>query len=317
MISEKQHPGPTPGTDLDKGPSNQTSLMPSEDSQPRRGLVNSLFFRSVVAAAGLAIVLAMLGYFFHGRTGAEKTLTKLAMPLGALWLLLGGSFFQFLFGGQFRQSCMPGVLWLGLTLVSCGPLVDIWTRHMETRIPISTLSQQEPLDVIVVLGGGVVETPTRAQAGTSGDRVLYAAQLYHQGFTRRLLATGSAMDTIDGRKRKSPAELTIEIWTSLGIPREDILTLPGINTYSEIESVSQAMHGSLKNLRVGLLTSAWHLPRAMRLAHSRKLDSLVPIAADYRAPNTDYTFASFLPGAGALEDFAENQHEFMAGLVNR
>ena len=77
------------------------------------------------------------------------------------------------------------------------------------------------------------------------------------------------------------------------------------------------MGDKLAGKSVGILTSASHLPRAMRLAKARGLDDLIPLAADYRVTSSPKTFMSYIPSAGALDQFSRSQREIIARLVNR
>ena len=176
--------------------------------------------------------------------------------------------------------------------------------------------QDPPLDVIVVLGGGTSSGPGRAQAGESGDRVLYAAQLYLQGQTAHLITTGEAQ-TVRGVQRPGPAQETVEIWTQLGIPASDISTLPGLNTYQEMLALKPALDADWSGRRVGLLTSATHLPRALRLAADQGLTDLIPLAADHRWVDRPKSIQECLPSAAALAQFTRCQKEFLARLVSR
>ncbi|MCR9292358.1 MAG: YdcF family protein [bacterium] len=288
----------------------------AQGSAPHRWL-DSVVARSLLSAVALAFLLACLGFLFHGKTGVEKTLTKLVMPLGGSWLLLSGWLLQNLLRGYFKDSLLPLAVWLLITLSSCGPISLLATRYLENQVQTPDLSASQPLDAIVVLGGGTNEGRTRAQASSAGDRVLYAAQLYHQGLARKLITTGESIRNIFGDDLPNPSEQTTEIWTRLGIPETDIDTLPGINTFKEIEALAGAFRGELAGKRVGLLTSATHLPRAMRLAKAQGLSELVPLPADFRGVRLQYKFDDFLPGADALAQLARVQHELMAKLVRR
>jgi uncharacterized SAM-binding protein YcdF (DUF218 family) len=114
----------------------------------------------------------------------------------------------------------------------------------------------------------------------------------------------------------SPSEEAIEIWTALGIPREAMASIRGANTFQEIRSLKQLMP-ELEDQRVGLLTSAYHLPRAMRLARAQGLHNLIPVAADYQASNAAPRLLDMIPNAASLAQWSRCQHEFMAWLVGR
>lgn len=117
--------------------------------------------------------------------------------------------------------------------------------------------------------------------------------------------------------RIDPSELTIEIWTQLGIARDAIETLGGRNTYEELQALQQMLHGDPSHRRVGLLTSAWHLPRAIRLGRDAGLPDLVPVAADHRQQVDAPSFIDFIPSADSLARFDSCQREYLAWFVNR
>ncbi len=58
---------------------------------------------------------------------------------------------------------------------------------------------------------------------------------------------------------------TVEIWTKLGIDSAAIRSIGGRNTFEEMQQVKE-IWSELPGKKVGLLTSALHLPRAVRLA---------------------------------------------------
>jgi uncharacterized SAM-binding protein YcdF (DUF218 family) len=113
----------------------------------------------------------------------------------------------------------------------------------------------------------------------------------------------------------SPAAQTIEIWTSLGIPRDAIMTLGGQNTAAELAELKR-IGPQLAGKRVGLLTSGDHLPRAMRLARAQELE-LVPVAANVKWSPEPWNLLDFIPQAGNLAQLAALQHEIMASFVRR
>ncbi len=221
----------------------------------------------MLLAALFGCLLVVLAAALEGKTGLEKTATKLSMPTGLAWLLLAGFAVQQLLARHWKASIIAGMCWLLLWLAATPPLANASLRFLENSEPHFRAQGDASLDVLVVLGGGTLQGPSRAQAGVSGDRVLYAAQLFQQGKALRLIATGDAQPAL-AATQTSPREQAIEIWTALGIPREAMSSLRGANTFQEIRSLKELMP-ELGGQRVGLLTSAYHLPRAMRLARRK------------------------------------------------
>lgn len=157
-----------------------------------------------------------------------------------------------------------GNVWLGQTFVS-------WLNREHAEIDPYAGG---PYDAVCVLGGGTCRAPHgKPQLSASGDRLMLGARLYLTGRTDLLVATGR----IQVGPRRDLAGETAEIWGDLGIPAEAILRLGGRNTFEEIEEIrlAAAVH---QWKRIGLVTSCWHLRRAMALAEAKGL-SLDPLPA--------------------------------------
>lgn len=272
--------------------------------------------RLLVVAGAFVLLLSLLAFFLQGKAGIEKTLTRLLMPYGFMWLLLSAWIVDCWLAGKWNASLCTLGLWLLMTVCGSRAVANQLTRYLEGPFLDQDWQEIDPIDVLVVLGGGTEAGPHRAQAGTSGDRVLFGAQLYFADKTELLVTTGEALPDLRGRAQSGGAVQTVEIWTGLGIPREDIVMLPGTNTYQEIEALAFEMEGRLAGKRIGLLTSATHLPRALRLCASRGIE-VRPIAADFRSQPEIDLFADFIPGSSALDQFSRCQKELMARLVGR
>jgi uncharacterized SAM-binding protein YcdF (DUF218 family) len=265
-------------------------------------------------AAAMALMLCGLAYGLHGKPLAEKMLTALVMPVGALWLIISGRIVSLIARGRTVGLWPSVLLWTGLMICGTRPLPGWLAKSIESSVSAHDWSSDGPLDAVVVLGGGTSFANGRAQAAGAGDRVLLAAQLYHQGLVQRLITTGEVTPGLT-ESSPDPGEQTIEIWTRLGVPRTAILKCGGRNTYEELQSIERSFP-ELRGRRVGLLTSARHLPRAMRLAHSAGV-TMIPVAADVRWSDQDWHLLNFIPQAGAFCDLAASQHELMARIVSR
>ncbi|MBX3422087.1 MAG: YdcF family protein [Pirellulaceae bacterium] len=275
----------------------------------RRWVVWPICMLAVASAIAIAAGVTL------GRQGAEKALTQLMMPVGLSWLgltawvVLGWTM-------QGISGRWPALIaWLLLTVCGTSPLPNWCLGHLENQVVAYRPGRDAPLDVLIVLGGGTRTGPSRSEISDSGDRVVYAAQLYLQGHTRRLITTGSATaSAVPGDL--SPTQQTLEIWQALGIPDNAISALPGRNTYEEIQSL-RATPELWNGQRVGVLTSAAHLPRALRLAARAGLSDLIPVAASHRGDSRGLSVLSFVPSASNLEKMAACQHEWMGWLVGR
>ena len=202
------------------------------------------------------------------------------MPVGLLWLGLGVASFWAFRRGLRVLSGFVMCLFLGLGLAG-NPQVGAWLMgRLESPIP-SLPVEAAPLDALFILGGGSeVDAHGHAMVGMGGDRIVEAARLWHAGRAKRLVASGASNDSLAARRNL--AVETRAIWLDLGVPASAILCLeePCFVTRDEIKAYAhlKAREGWQ---RVGLLSSAWHLPRAMALAKQEELE-VVPVPSDRR-----------------------------------
>ena len=129
------------------------------------------------------------------------------------------------------------------------------------------------------------------------------------GLAPRIVSSGSAIAALHGSE-KALGEDTRVLLMGMGVPGSAVERLVGPKTTSEELSALAARAPQEPWKRVGLVTSAWHLPRAMRLAErsgiARAGVEVVPIPADYRGTGTMVTIVHLLPseeGLGNLRIF--------------
>ncbi|MFO1063833.1 MAG: YdcF family protein [Pirellulales bacterium] len=268
---------------------------------------------ALLISFGIAVVLACLGFGLYGKLAAEKIVTALVMPVGFCWLVVSGRFIQLL-AARSRAAFMPGLLWFSLMLFGTNPLPSYVTHRIESSVTPYRPDKEGPLDAVIVLGGGTTQGTWRAQVGGAGDRVVMAAELYHLGYTDRLITTGTAASGVSGTMI-SPTDQTIEIWTSLGVPRDAIMTSPGKTTFEELQGIRERQ-AEFGDKRIGLLTSALHLPRAMRLAAAAGLE-VEPLAAETSFRDQPWQIIDLIPNGGNFSRWSALQHELMARLVGR
>jgi uncharacterized SAM-binding protein YcdF (DUF218 family) len=295
--------------------------MPSEVSGHPRSIDNDSKSNKTVPklqwfAVLLFFVSALLvgGWLTGGKSGIEKTLARLVQPLTLFWMFFSvGCLLKTVHYG-ISETWKPWIVWFVFYLLTTSPLSEFCLRVLESDLKEFDPVAAGTLDNLVVLGGGTHQGPTRSELASDGDRVLFAAELYLQGHTKRLTTTGDASPGVS-RDLTSPREQTLEIWQKLKIPSDAIDTIHGINTFEELKYLKENWD-KIGGDKVGLLTSASHLPRALRLARARGLE-LIPVPADHDYTDLSMTYLDFIPSAGPLNQLAACQHEFMAWLVNR
>ena len=146
-----------------------------------------------------------------------------------------------------------------------------------------------------------------------GDRVGLGVRLFHAGKVDRLVFTGSNMPW--ETQSLAPAETAKRLAVELNVPESAIGLSKGHNTYQEFQSL-KAEYLDSPETRIGLVTSATHMPRAMRLAKSVGL-SMSPIPADFERRAEPPTLLSMIPTAAGYRMTERCCVEYLAWLVGR
>jgi len=159
-------------------------------------------------------------------------------------------------------------------------------RSLEWRyLPAKETPQAE---VIVVLAGGTqsAQFPRPiTEINGAGDRIIYAAHLYHEGASEQILLSGGRIDWL--ARGAEPTDDMTEILTMLGIPPEVLLYEPDSrNTYENAVNT----HNKLEPMgirRIILVTSAAHMLRAVALFEHQGFE-VIPAPTDYTVTEANW-----------------------------
>jgi uncharacterized SAM-binding protein YcdF (DUF218 family) len=272
---------------------------------------------------GVAAFVTVIGLTL-GRDAAEKIGTALVMPGGLVWLSLIALWLHLLLRRRSDPNS-PGafgalVCLLLYSVAGSGIISGVLAAQLEgPYFGINPLQSPVP-DLIVVLGGGGMEGANgRFQGNSSGDRMILAAQLYHQSPGTRFLCTGQRIESMTSSSA-NPAEVSRDVLVRLGVPDSSIELIGGRNTSEEMKHLAERFANSEKS--VGLLTSAWHLPRATRLARRNGLNTL-PLPADFRSsppgrpPTIGQRIEGLIPNGGAFGSNWSFAKEYLGMLIGR
>jgi uncharacterized SAM-binding protein YcdF (DUF218 family) len=138
-------------------------------------------------------------------------------------------------------------------------------------------------DAIVVLGGALEpkEWPRRTvEVKDSGDRILYAFELYRQKKAPLILCAGGLAEP--GIREFSEAEDMRAMLESFGVPPEAILVETNSLNTAQNASYSLPFIQARSIHRILLVTTAIHMPRALSIFHKQlpELD-ITPAPTDY------------------------------------
>lgn len=202
----------------------------------------------------------------------KKVIGGLLLPLPLLLSLMAlGILLLWFTEWQKSGKSVISVSWLLLLLLSLQPLADRLLLPLDSRYP--TWNGTEQVDYIVVLGGGYTFNPDWAPSSNllnnSLPRVAEGIRQWQRNPQATLIFTGAA----GGTNPRSSAWVAAQVAESLGVTREHIQILDRPRDTSEEALAVKEVVGEHPFL---LVTSANHLPRAMRFFHAV---GLKPIAA--------------------------------------
>ena len=268
--------------------------------------------------AGLVLLAGV--WLVDGRSVLEKLLTRLALPVGLIWLALLLQTAWAIVRRRWLPALLAGVTWMVLGVAGNDWFADMLIWNLVDEYATVDPFTAPPLDTVILLGGGTRHSiGDRAELGHSGDRVGLAARLYHAGQVDEIICTGTRIEGLTPGG-KDPAELAETLLVGLGVPPNVVSKSPGRDTSSEMRQLAETLD---PDRRVGVISSAWHMPRVMRLAERNGL-ALIPIPADFRVADVSRqpeTFGAWLyglvPNVESLKTSTVCYREWLASLVNR
>jgi uncharacterized SAM-binding protein YcdF (DUF218 family) len=202
-----------------------------------------------------------------------------------------------------------------LFLLSLKPVVNLITYPLESWYGYPSAADLGSLDIVVVLGGG-----TRPSGGLRREadlteyaypRLYHGVQVFKESGAKLLAFCGgpSLKDTA------GEAEVMKGMALCLGVPEERILTeTRSRNTMQNAVGLAQLLPVG-KERRIGLVTSATHMPRSQRV-FSRQFpqDTIVPIAVYYTYYPVSWRIEEITPSVDNLKQSTVALHEWIAML---
>ena len=194
--------------------------------------------------------------------------------------------------------------------LSISPVANLLCHSLEKDYIRESPVQSGRLDVVVVLGGGVTEAAETGEtllSQSSASRLLRAVQIFRESGAAHLLCAGK------GIGRASEGGVMAAAAERLGVPRERIL-VDALSENTRGHAVEMDRRFADKTIRIGLVTSAYHLKRSEREFRAY-FSNVVPIPSDYlyshpRGP----AIPAFVPNTGSLFRSAVALHE-MTGIL--
>lgn len=269
-----------------------------------------------LAALGAALSLAIAAALMLSASLAmQKTAGLLVMPAGLLWqlLLLRASWNTRRQG--LRAAGLDWLVFVAFTLAGSPHLGTAWLKGLEAPYPPVKVEDVQPMRAVFVLGGGTKITPDGLpELADAGDRVVLGARLLHAGKTSYLVSSGQSIEGL-GQSRNMAAE-TADIWKQLGIEERRIVEVPGPrNTKEEVREYIEVIKSQGFD-RVGIVSSAWHLPRVLRHFEGSGIE-VTPLGADHRGAALPFIGALLVPQSMGFQAVQHAAWESVGRLVGR
>ncbi len=270
----------------------------------------------------------------EGVLAAQRIMVDLVMPVGLAWMSALFVAVRSWKLSQHRLSMFAGILFLMISALFSPILSRRLFRSLEASAPaISPFDKGEDIyRAVVVLGGGAsLGSDGQPQLGADGQRVAMAAQMWHANRVNAIICTGedNFIPELDSAKPNpitdpdlwNPARQGVDILVSLGVPKDRLYRIKGINTAAEMKELSSFLKNPPEAFPpagpIGLITSAFHIPRALRLAKREGLD-LTPIPVSFRTgPEQSISTSDLIPTVNAGAQLSTYARERLARLVGR
>lgn len=254
----------------------------------------------------------------------KKWLGGLLMPLPFLLLLMGLALLLVCCSRwQKKGKCLLIVSYLALVLLSLQPVADKLLapleQHYASYDPHSAANHHQPIDYIVVLGGGYTYNANWAISANllnnSLARVTEGVALYYQLQQQqqqpiKLVFTGAA----NAENRYSNAQIAAKVAQSLGVPESAVIHL---DTPKDTQQEAIACQKLMGNAPFLLVTSANHLPRAMRFFQQQGLSPIAAPANQLAISTPLASWDKYLPRPQYLSHSTRAWYETLGTLWQR
>jgi uncharacterized SAM-binding protein YcdF (DUF218 family) len=229
-----------------------------------------------------------------------------------IWCLIAGTIAVWLKSARLRfaRRSLGTALLLGLAIYVL-PTGDLLMRPLEGVYPVLPLPAVSGTDIVMLAGGerlGESAASRQPNYGEHGERMTEAAALARALPQARAWAVGGVR-----RHRSEPfdADWTALAWTRLGVAPDRIVRVTDtLDTCGNASGVAARLP---RGSRPILVTSAFHMPRAMACFHAVGLEP-VPFPVDWQSQSFDPSDPSTMDVSTNVRRFSEATHEYV-GLV--
>ena len=253
----------------------------------------------------------------------SKLLPQLIYPLG-LGLLLQ----LIAIGGHKRRWALPLSItgWLVIAVPAMPVVSDALLRQLEDQAAALTPKSIPQADAVLVLGGGIRPAPAKGlgvEVNEAGDRLLCGVRLWRQGKAPVLITSGARVSFKSNDPIAPEAVLSQQLAQELGVPASAVLLNEKARTTAEEAQRINKLAAEQGWKQLILVTSAFHMPRALASFQQQSELQITPVACDYRldpqSKNETFSWGELLidliPNSSALNQTTQVLKEHLGLLV--
>lgn len=230
--------------------------------------------------------------------------------LGMVGVILLGSRLRRL-GRLFVFTSLLGLFVCGLT-----PLPNVLMVVLEERFPAPDLTAIGSVDGIIVLGGATSNTVATARStlalNEAAERIVMVPDLARQFTDASVVLTGGVSAFVGASDPK--ADLMMAALVSIGVEPGRIVRESKSRNTAENASETFALLQPTSDQRFLLVTSAFHMPRAVGAFREAGWRELVPFPVDYRTRGASDGLKPFAEASDGLRRFDTAIREII-GLI--
>lgn len=203
-----------------------------------------------------------------------------------------------------------------LALVGFSPLGNLLMQPLEDRFPAWGEGSGRSPDGIIVLGGGISPDVSAARGvpalNESGERLTATVDLARRYPQARVVFTGG--DTTLVFEKGNEASAARQFFDAMGLPSDRILYEDRSRNTDENARFSKALVDPKPGERWLLVTSAYHMPRAMGVFRSAGF-AVEPYPVDWRTEGAPIRFEPFPALADGLKRTDTAVREWVGLLI--
>lgn len=202
-----------------------------------------------------------------------------------------------------------------LFLLSISPVSDGLVYFFESQYQPPSKEAISKADIIVILNGGVFPSEGFRKkpeaSGATYSRVFNGVEIFKES-NAKILALSGIGDDID---IEGTANVMKDLAISLGVPADKIIIEPKSRNTMEHTVELAKLFPPTKDLKIGVVTSALHMPRSVQLFQKKfPSDAIIPIPVGYIYSPLKYDIESLIPSSHTLSKSSYAIHELL-GMI--